>query len=157
MGDKPKKKSGSRWNTDKTNWREVIKEVQEKLLLSQNELAEESGIAQQTISGWINYSRIPGAHSRRKLIEYLIKNGIEIEAFQLTDRNKVQISEKTAFHSSDLTEQRLLFLFRTLNEKDRQDIVDYTSFKANKAKFAKMRKQGSGVIPGKMLSKNPRP
>ena len=137
MGKYVKKSEYSHDKNDvqKMDWSVVITEIQKKLLLSQNELAKKSGIPQQTISGWVNYSRNPGCNSKRKLIEFALKSGVEIESIKKIDSSG-EISKHTKQYGMQTRENLLLSLFEKLKEPDKQELMDYALFKAQRSVIA---------------------
>ena len=48
------------------DWKSFVAELLDKLILTQGELAERLGSAQQTVSNWKNGSRKPGRYAMRK-------------------------------------------------------------------------------------------
>jgi len=52
-----------------TDWRSLVLEVLKNRCMSQKELAETCGTAQQTVSNWVTGVRIPNYRSKRKILE----------------------------------------------------------------------------------------
>jgi hypothetical protein len=61
------------------NYSEMIKLIREKLLLTQQELAELLGVSFVTVNRWENGVHEPTMKVKRKIKELMIKNNIDIE------------------------------------------------------------------------------
>ena len=61
------------------NYSEMIKLIREKLLLTQQELAELLGVSFVTLNRWENGVHEPTMKVKRKIKELMIKNNIDIE------------------------------------------------------------------------------
>lgn len=61
------------------DYRKAIKELREKLLVSQNELAKMLGVSFATVNRWENGRFEPNYKAKRKLQDLFEKNGIVLE------------------------------------------------------------------------------
>ena len=57
----------------------TIKEIREKVLLTQEELAKVVGVSHRTIQTWEQGVHKPSIRLKRKLIEYCKSKGLEID------------------------------------------------------------------------------
>ena len=55
------------------NWQKKVDEIQERLIMSQLEIAEYCGVVRQCVSNWKTGFRKPGYHARRKLTELIAR------------------------------------------------------------------------------------
>ena len=60
------------------NYSKAIKELRQKLLVSQTELAEMLGVSFATVNRWENGHFEPSYKAKRKLRTLFIRNGIEL-------------------------------------------------------------------------------
>lgn len=61
------------------DYRKAIKELREKLLVSQNELGKKLGVSFATVNRWENGRYEPNYKAKRKLRDLFEKNGIVLE------------------------------------------------------------------------------
>ncbi len=61
------------------DYRKLIKELREKLILSQEEMAATLGVSFTSINRWENGKTIPTIKARRKIVELCKKNKISLE------------------------------------------------------------------------------
>ena len=61
------------------DYRKAIKELREKLLVSQNELAKKLGVSFATVNRWENGRYEPNYKAKRKLRDLFEKNDIILE------------------------------------------------------------------------------
>lgn len=61
------------------DYSKAVKELREKLLVSQTELAEMLGVSFATVNRWENKRYEPNYKAKRKLRELFKKNGIVLE------------------------------------------------------------------------------
>lgn len=59
----------------------LLKDIREKLLLTQTELAEKLGVSFASVNRWENSRTEPTIKAKRKIRELCLKNKIEIEKY----------------------------------------------------------------------------
>jgi len=60
------------------DWRHVISELLDRLLLTEKDFARLCGVSRQTVSNWKHGRRSPGVYSRKKMLEIMEKMKIEV-------------------------------------------------------------------------------
>ena len=63
------------------DYRKLIKELREKLILSQEEMAATLGVSFSSINRWENGKTIPTIKARRNIVELCKKNKISLEQY----------------------------------------------------------------------------
>lgn len=63
------------------NWSKIIKELRNKLLLTQTEMGELLGVSFATINRWENDHYEPTIKVKRKIKELCVKNNINFESY----------------------------------------------------------------------------
>lgn len=71
------------------NWSKVIKELRNKLLLTQTEMGQLLGVSFATINRWENEHYEPTIKVKRKIKDLCEKNKIDIESYLHTFEEKV--------------------------------------------------------------------
>lgn len=64
---------------NKMDYRKLIKELREKLILSQEEMAIVLDVSFTSINRWENGKTIPTIKARRKIVKFCKKNKISLE------------------------------------------------------------------------------
>ena len=59
----------------------LLKDIREKLLLTQTELAEKLGVSFASVNRWENSRTDPTIKAKRKIRELCLKNKIEMEKY----------------------------------------------------------------------------
>lgn len=59
----------------------LLKDIREKLLLTQTELAEKLGVSFASVNRWENSRTEPTIKAKRKIRELCLKNKIEMEKY----------------------------------------------------------------------------
>ena len=62
-------------------WAKLIKDLRDKLLLSQVEMANLLGVAFASVNRWENGKNEPTIKAKRKIKELCVQNGINIDAY----------------------------------------------------------------------------
>ena len=63
-------------------WSKILKELRNKLLLSQMEMADLLGVSFQSVNRWENNKNETTIKVKRKIRELCINNGIDLNAFK---------------------------------------------------------------------------
>lgn len=61
------------------DYSKIIKELRKKLILSQSELAKLLDVSFSSVNRWENGKHEPTIKVKRKIVEFCIKNNIELE------------------------------------------------------------------------------
>jgi len=61
------------------NYNKIVKELREKLIITQVELAELLGVSYASINRWETGKHVPTTKIKRKIVELCKENNIELE------------------------------------------------------------------------------
>jgi len=64
---------------DYMNYNKIVKELREKLIITQVELAELLGVSYASINRWETGKHVPTTKIKRKIVELCKENNIELE------------------------------------------------------------------------------
>jgi len=120
--------------TKRIDWAETIVEIQEKMFLSQAEVAEKCGVVQQTVSTWKNRMRSPGYAAKRKLLHLLAEetNGGRHNMTNMISKSFNNNSEGKSRNGNDTEIREIVHISNSLSSADRQKILDFAKFLLNK-------------------------
>ncbi|MEI8078704.1 MAG: hypothetical protein WCH61_03625 [bacterium] len=131
------------------DWGKVVLAILDRLLLTQAELAARCKVAQQTVSGWKTGARMPGRYAQRQLVQ--LAREVELPEPNIpcpgTAAPVLGIAEQspakpTTGKSADTAQKaEWLRLLETLPEAERQELLDYARFKANRKRGTAARSQ----------------
>lgn len=95
--------------------------------MSQKEIAEKSGLAQQTISSWKKKSRRPGYYAIRKIIKLAEEAGIDLKAYGIEKPGMPPDISKKNEKKESLDE--LIKIFNNMSPEKKKEIIDFAKFK----------------------------
>ena len=100
------------------NWGIIIRDMQDKLFMSQQQLADTFHVSQQAIASWISGTREPSSIRRMLMLEFAAKHGI-----RTVERDHV--TEMMAFIRSRKGKQfvKLIMLYDRLSESERRGLL----------------------------------
>lgn len=61
------------------NYKRLVKELREKLIITQEELAQLLGVSFASINRWETGKHEPTIKVKRKIVDLCIKNGVDLE------------------------------------------------------------------------------
>lgn len=112
---------------NKIDWKMVIREIMERLFLTQKEVAERCGVSPQSVSNWLNDVRRPGIYAKKKLMEILHSESDRIS------RNNKMIG-KLMGDSGSADVKKLVNLFVAMDKSRRDELLKFAKRKSRKAK-----------------------
>lgn len=74
------------------DYQRIIKELREKLILSQQEFADLLGVSFASINRWENGKHEPTIKVKRKIVELCKENGIEVNKYRKNKNMKTKIA-----------------------------------------------------------------
>lgn len=122
----------------KVDWAKLIVGIQDKLIMSQAEIADHCGVVRQCVSNWKIGYRLPGYHAKRKLLE--LKTRVDIESKIKGNplyRNKTA-DPVIAYSIDDISDDRKMLsaisnIFKTLDAMQKREVLEFVIFKAEKS------------------------
>lgn len=70
------------------DYQRIVKELREKLILSQQEFAELLGVSFASINRWENGKHEPTIKVKRKIVELCKENGIEVNKYRKNKKHE---------------------------------------------------------------------
>ena len=115
------------------DWPALVKAITGRLMISQVELAERCGVAQQTVSAWKRGRRVPSLYARRKLRDLATEAGVPFPASEATgmpasDMESAEAAGEWPVASPVLRE--LIAVARKLPDAVLREVLDFARFKA---------------------------
>lgn len=99
----------------KIDWSLLVKELNEGLFISQQELAKRCGVSQQCISHWKSMIKTPRPQTRHRLLEIARKENLNIGKFEIpSDRDAI------AKHLDDNRGKELIKVFELFRKMKRR-------------------------------------
>jgi transcriptional regulator with XRE-family HTH domain len=131
------------------DWGKVVLAILDRLLLTQAELAARCKVAQQTVSGWKTGARTPGRYAQRQLVQLAREAGLSASNIPYSGAAAPilnvaeQLPAKTAAgkNADAALKTEWLRLLEALPEAERQELLDYARFKANRKRATATRSQ----------------
>ena len=122
------------------DWGKVVLAILDRLLLTQAELAARCKVAQQTVSGWKTGARTPGRYAQRQLVQLAREAGLPepnipypgaaVPILNVAEQLPAKPAASKGADAALKTEW--LRLLEALPEPERQELLDYARFKANR-------------------------
>ena len=115
-----------------TDWRLLVIEVLRNRCISQNELAEICGTAQQTVSNWVTGIRIPNYRSKRKILELsALSTTANPEKYKVPHYNiiKEERTEYAKYANYDDFVTQISNIGVKLTCNDRIEVIKYATFR----------------------------
>lgn len=115
-----------------TDWRSLVIAVLRNRCLSQNELAEICGTAQQTVSNWVTGIRVPNYRSKRKILELSnlqITTSIENPPASLDNKIKEERDGYSKCANYDYFVSQMSNIGANLTSSDRIEVIKYATFR----------------------------
>jgi transcriptional regulator with XRE-family HTH domain len=104
------------------DWSALVTRIQERMFLSQLDIADRCGVARQTVSAWMNNRRAPGLYAKRALLELAAEAGVLDEAEAPTGTVP---GDRDELHDA----RQLHTLLKQMSEQAREEILDFARFK----------------------------
>lgn len=111
----------------KTNWADLIGDVQEKYLLSQAEIASICGVAQQTVSSWKVGIRNPGFRAKRKILQLIAekKSYKSDKGYIVNGIPTWQTSEKLLAYANEDLNSTFVAKFKSLSKQEQIQVLEF--------------------------------
>jgi len=116
------------------DWRQVISEILDRLIITQSELADRLNVAQQTVSTWKNGKRGPNTYSRRQLSKLANEAGVDLVLYRYDEARPPRrlalyedSEESPPRPCSDLRE--LIRRLQEAPEDVRREVMEFATFK----------------------------
>ena len=81
--------------TPKYNWPVVVKEIQDTLFMSQEQMATRLNVSQQAVLQWMTGKRKPAAETMPELLKFAQDGGIDISNYEANPQYD-EITERIA-------------------------------------------------------------
>ena len=104
------------------DWSALVTRIQERMFLSQLDIADRCGVARQTVSAWMNNRRAPGLYAKRALLELAAEAGVLDEAEAPTGTVP---GDRDELHDA----RQLHTLLKQMSEQAREEVLDFARFK----------------------------
>jgi len=104
------------------DWSALVTRIQERMFLSQLDIADRCGVARQTVSAWMNNRRAPGLYAKRALLELAAEAGVLDESEAPTGTvpgNRDELHDARQLHT----------LLKQMSEQAREEVLDFARFK----------------------------
>jgi transcriptional regulator with XRE-family HTH domain len=104
------------------DWSALVTRIQERMFLSQLDIADRCGVARQTVSAWMNNRRAPGLYAKRALLELAAEAGVLDESEAPTGTVP---GDRDELHDA----RQLHTLLKQMSEQAREEVLDFARFK----------------------------
>lgn len=140
--DSDSRKTGSADADRRTDWGSLVTHIQERLYVSQLEIAERCGVARQTVSAWVHHRRQPGLYAKRELAVLAAEAGV-LDLVASRDgaggpsegvgQRVVSRREQTGGRPGAIPDARqLALLLEQLSPAAREEVLEFTRFKISR-------------------------
>ena len=110
------------------DWKSFVAELLDKLILTQGELAERLGSAQQTVSNWKNGSRKPGRYAMRKLLPLASEAGLNLKKYGIEEYESKTSETHKISDKSEAGLSTLINLYKKMPTEKKRQVVDFAKF-----------------------------
>ncbi|MFZ2653584.1 MAG: helix-turn-helix transcriptional regulator [Victivallales bacterium] len=109
--------------TPKYNWPVLVKEIQDTLFMSQEQMATKLKVSQQSISNWMNGTRNPSEVAMPKILKMAQDGGMDISKYEAN----AAFDRITGYMKKNKSRElvRLFDLYGRMNRADRQKLIKY--------------------------------
>jgi len=123
----------------KTNWADLIADVQEKYLLSQAEIAKICSVAQQTVSSWKVGIRNPGFRAKRKILQLIAekKSYKNNKGYVANGIPTWQTSEKLLAYANGDLDSVFITKFKSLSKQEQIQVIEFCDYIITKSQTKK--------------------
>ena len=108
----------------KVDWAKLIVDIQDKLIMSQAEIADHCGVVRQCVSNWKIGYRLPGYHAKRKLLELVEK---KTRKEKISDIRSAYQEESTDDPSK--VQKTIISLVKDMDATSQKEVLDFVVFK----------------------------
>ena len=105
-----------------TDWAALVARVQERLYLSQLEIAARCGVARQTMSAWMHGRRVPGLFAKRTLLSLAAEAGV-------LDTKELPGEPPEAGAGGGAEFRQLRALLGQISPESRREVLEFARFK----------------------------
>jgi len=110
------------------DWKSFVAELLDKLILTQGELAERLGSAQQTVSNWKNGSRKPGRYAIRKLLPLASEAGLNLKKYGIEEYEHKPSEIQKISEGKEAGLSTLINLYKKMPADKKRQIVEFAKF-----------------------------
>ena len=107
----------------KLDWHLLAKDLLCGLFLSQQDLAEQCQVSQQSISNWKNKTRNPGIFARQMLFKLAQKEKLDLSKYEVDNVNNTIARQLEKGNSKEIS--RLLEIYGKMSNKARVKFLRY--------------------------------
>jgi transcriptional regulator with XRE-family HTH domain len=104
------------------DWSKLVVRIQERMFLSQLDIADRCGVARQTVSAWTNNRRGPGLYAKRALLELAAEAGV-------LDESEAPAGVMPGEHDELRDARQLHTLLKQMTPESREEVLEYARFK----------------------------
>jgi transcriptional regulator with XRE-family HTH domain len=104
------------------DWSALVTRIQERMFLSQLDIADRCGVARQTVSAWMNNRRAPGLYAKRALLELAAEAGVLDESEAPTG---IMPGERDELRDA----RQLHTLLKQMSPESREEVLEFARFK----------------------------
>jgi len=104
------------------DWSKLVVRIQERMFLSQLDIADRCGVARQTVSAWTNNRRGPGLFAKRALLELAAEAGV-------LDAAEAPAGVMPGEHDELRDARQLHTLLKQMSPESRDEVLEYARFK----------------------------
>ena len=104
------------------DWSALVTRIQERMYLSQLDIADRCGVARQTVSAWMNKRRAPGLYAKRALLELAAEAGV-------LDESEAPAGVMPGEHDELKTARQLQTLLKQMTPESREEVLEFARFK----------------------------
>ena len=104
------------------DWSRLVTRIQERMFLSQLDIADRCGVARQTVSAWTNHRRGPGLYAKRALLELAAEAGV-------LDESEAPAGVMPGEHDELKTARQLQTLLKQMTPESREEVLEFARFK----------------------------
>jgi transcriptional regulator with XRE-family HTH domain len=115
-------KSDGSGHDGEPNWAALVRLVQDRMYLTQLEIARRCGIARQTVSAWVNGRRSPGLKAKRALLQLVAESDLVVRTAVSSEREVPSSSMLDDAHELGL-------LMGELSPRARREVLDFVRLK----------------------------
>jgi transcriptional regulator with XRE-family HTH domain len=105
------------------NWPDLIKDVSEALVLTQQDFAKKVGSSQQSVSHWYNCLRPPSPEKQNKIIKMATKANINVDNYVLSGDTFKNLQVEMDYRELPLRWRRVTAKLVKLKNADRRQII----------------------------------